>query len=93
LRGRQGAHSRLLIGPTAHFQRRFAAHTTKILETNHNKVSTDKLAFSVKETAAMIGVSPTSVRRAIDRDQLKACRKFRHLLITKGEILRFLGEQ
>jgi hypothetical protein len=63
------------------------------LEINNNKIGTDKLAFTVRETAAMIGVSPTSVRRAIDRDQLKACRKFRHLLITKGEILRFLGEQ
>jgi excisionase family DNA binding protein len=90
----QGAHSRLLQSwPTARFQPRFAAHTTKILEINNNEVGTDKLAFTVKEAAAMIGVSPTSIRRAIARCQLKACRKFRHVLITRGELLRFLGEQ
>jgi excisionase family DNA binding protein len=51
----------------------------------------EKLAYTLKEAAPRIGVSVTSLRRAIDRGQLRACRKFRHILITKQELESFLG--
>jgi excisionase family DNA binding protein len=51
----------------------------------------EKIAYTLKEAAPLVGVSITSLRRAIARDQLRACRKFRHILITKQELERFLG--
>jgi len=49
-----------------------------------------RLAYSVKETAALLGLSEKTVRRLIDRGLLKASRALRHLLIPKKEIDRFL---
>lgn len=51
----------------------------------------EKFAFTLKEAAAVIGVSTTSLRRAIARGQLTPCRKFRHILITRQELERFLN--
>lgn len=51
----------------------------------------EKFAFTLKEAAALVGVSTTSLRRAIARGQLTACRKFRHILISRQELERFLG--
>jgi len=67
------------------------AHTTRIMESRQNKVEAKKLAHTLKEAALLVGVSTTSLRRAIYRDQLRACRKFRHILITRQELERFLG--
>jgi excisionase family DNA binding protein len=50
-----------------------------------------KFAYTLKEAAVLVGVSTTSLRRAITRGQLTACRKFRHILITRQELERFLG--
>lgn len=49
-----------------------------------------RLAFSVSETAIILGVSEKSVRRLIDRKLLRPSRALRHLLIPRSEIERFL---
>jgi excisionase family DNA binding protein len=51
-----------------------------------------RMAFSVRETAEILGVSDKTVRRLIDRKLLRASRALRHLLIPKKEIERFLQE-
>ena len=51
-----------------------------------------RLAFSVKETAQILGVSEKTVRRLVARKLLRASRALRHLLIAKKEIERFLDE-
>ena len=45
-----------------------------------------RMAFSVRETAEILGVSDKTVRRLIDRKLLHASRALRHLLIPKKEI-------
>ena len=49
-----------------------------------------RLAFSVRETAEMLGISEKTVRRLIDRGLLRPSRALRHLLISKKEIEHFL---
>ena len=49
-----------------------------------------RLAFSVKETAATLGVSEKTVRRLVARRLLNPSRALRHLLISKKEVERFL---
>jgi excisionase family DNA binding protein len=51
-----------------------------------------RMAFSVRETAKILGVSDKTVRRLIDQKLLRASRAIRHLLIPKKEIDRFLQE-
>jgi excisionase family DNA binding protein len=51
-----------------------------------------RLAFSVQETAEMLGVSEKTVRRLIKRRLLHPSNALRHLLIPKKEIERFLAE-
>jgi excisionase family DNA binding protein len=47
-------------------------------------------ALKIKGAAAVLGISEKSVRRLIDREQLKAVRVLRHLLIPVSEIDRIL---
>lgn len=47
-------------------------------------------AYSIQETAEILGVSPNSIRRLVDRRQIRASRALRHLLIPATEIDRFL---
>ena len=49
-----------------------------------------RLAYSLKETAQMLGISEKSVRRLIARNLLRPSRALRHLLIARSEIERFL---
>ena len=51
-----------------------------------------RLAFSVRETAEMLGVSEKTVRRLTSRGLLRPSRALRHLLIAKKEIERFLEQ-
>jgi len=51
-----------------------------------------RLAFSVKETAEMLGVCEKTVRRLISRGLLRPSKALRHLLIARHEIERFLKE-
>jgi excisionase family DNA binding protein len=50
----------------------------------------ERLAYSVQETAALLGVSDKTVRRLVDRKLLRVSRALRHLRIPKKEIERFL---
>ena len=54
--------------------------------------SSSRLAFSVQETALMLGVCDKSVRRLILRGLIRPSRALRHILIPKDEIDRFLRE-
>lgn len=49
-----------------------------------------RLAFSVRETAEILGVSEKTVRRLISRGLLRPSRALRHLLLSRKEIERFL---
>jgi excisionase family DNA binding protein len=60
-----------------------------IAKIEHNAVP-PRLAFSVKETAGMLGVSEKTVHRLIARGLLRPSRALRHLLIPKTEIEKFL---
>jgi excisionase family DNA binding protein len=51
-----------------------------------------RLAYRVKETAQMLGISEKSVRRLIDRGLLRTSKALRHLLIPRHEIERFLRD-
>jgi len=51
-----------------------------------------RLAYSVHETACMLGVCDKSVRRLILRRLIRPSRALRHILIPKDEIERFLRE-
>lgn len=51
-----------------------------------------RMAFSVRETADILGVSEKTVRRLVGRKLLRPSRALRHLLIPKKEIERFLDE-
>ena len=51
-----------------------------------------RMAFSIQETAQLLGISDKTVRRLLDRKLLRASRAIRHLLIPKKEIERFLQE-
>lgn len=51
-----------------------------------------RLAYSVAETANILGISGKSVRRLIARNLIRPSRALRHLLIPRSEIERFLKE-
>jgi len=51
-----------------------------------------RLAYSIQETAQMLGVCDKSVRRLILRGLLRPSRALRHLLIPKDELDRFLRD-
>jgi len=54
--------------------------------------SLPRLAYTLKETAQMLGISDKSVRRLIARNLLHPSKALRHLLIPLSEIERFLKE-
>lgn len=51
-----------------------------------------RLAYSVKETAEILGISEKTVRRLIVSGEIRVSRKIRHLIIPKKELERFLSE-
>jgi excisionase family DNA binding protein len=55
------------------------------------KAPVARLALSVREAAAALGVSEKSVRRLVDRGLLKPCRALRHLRIPVGQIAQLLS--
>ncbi len=58
----------------------------------HLPPSPARMAFSLKETAGLLGVSEKTVRRLVARRLIRPSRALRHLLIAKREIERFLAE-
>ena len=59
---------------------------------NNNNAVINRKALKIAETAGALGVTPVSIRRAIQRGMLRPCRAFRHVLISMEEIERFLRE-
>ena len=56
--------------------------------------TTERLAYSVEEAAAMLGVHYFSIYRLIQRGKLKACRALRgKLLVPRSELLRLLKSE
>lgn len=52
---------------------------------------TERLAYSIKEAANLLGVDYFSVYRLVQRGKLRACRALRgKLLIPRSELLRLL---
>ena len=51
-----------------------------------------RLAYSVQETARMLGVCDKSIRRLILRGLIRPSRALRHILIPKDELERFLRD-
>ena len=51
-----------------------------------------RLAFSVKETAEMLGISQPTAYRLLDRGLLKSSLALRRKLVSRSEIERFLRE-
>jgi len=52
---------------------------------------TERLSYSVQESADMLGVDYFSVYRLIQRGKLRACRALRgKLLVPRSELLRLL---
>ena len=55
---------------------------------------TERLAYSVQESADLLGVNYFSVYRLIQRGKLKVCRALRgKLLVPRAELLKLLGTQ
>ena len=51
----------------------------------------ERLAYSIQETADLLGVNYFSVYRLIQRGKLKACRALRgKLLVPRSELLKLL---
>ncbi len=49
-----------------------------------------RIAYKLSEAATLLGVSTTTIRRAIKRGLIKPSRAFRHVIISKEELNRFL---
>jgi len=49
-----------------------------------------RMAFKIKEAAQLLGVSEISIRRAIEKGQLRVSRAFRHLLIPASELEKLI---
>lgn len=47
-------------------------------------------AYKIGEAASLLGVKPITIRRAIERGQIKPCRAFRHVLIPADQIDKLL---
>jgi len=67
---------------------------TKIETSQQPGQEKERLAYSIKEAAGMLGVDYFSVYRLIQRRKLKACRALRgKFLIARTELLRLLKEE
>ena len=54
-------------------------------------IDPERLAYSIKESAALLGVDYFSVYRLIQRGKLRACRALRgKLLVPRSELLRLV---
>ena len=56
-------------------------------------IDTERLAYSIKESAALLGIDYFSVYRLVQRGKLRACRALRgKLLVPRSELLRLLKD-
>jgi excisionase family DNA binding protein len=74
------------------YQQQEAAVVISTEECETSEAGSFRIAFSIKETAAMLGVCDKTVRRLISRGLLRPSRALRHLLISRQEIDRFLKD-
>jgi hypothetical protein len=54
------------------------------------QISENRLAYDLKEFAAMVGISVELARKEIARDRLRPSRLGRRLVISRSEALRYL---
>ena len=54
------------------------------------QVAESRLAYDLKEFAAMVGISVELARKEIGRDQLRASRLGRRIVISRAEAVRYL---
>jgi excisionase family DNA binding protein len=54
--------------------------------------TTPRLSYKLAEAAALLGVSTSTVRRAISRGLITPVRAFRTLLISAAELERFVNQ-
>jgi excisionase family DNA binding protein len=66
------------------------AQTIKQIVAEH-EASLPRLAFSMKETAQLLGVSYLTIHRLIKRGILRSSNALRTKLISRAEIERFLA--
>ena len=61
------------------------------VEADHrrNEAAVQKLAYTIKEAAALLNMSEKSVRRQIQRGNLRRCKNFGRVLIPRRDIERF----
>jgi predicted site-specific integrase-resolvase len=52
--------------------------------------SLTRISYKISEAAQIVGVSPITIRRAINRGLLKPCRKFRHPLIPADQLRKLV---
>lgn len=65
--------------------------TAKVESESAPPGQTERLAYSLHESAEMLGVDYFSVYRLVQRGKLKACRALRgKFLIPRTELMRFL---
>lgn len=57
----------------------------------HGAETLPRIGYKIKEAAQICGVSPITIRRAIDRGLLKPCRAFRHPLIPHDQLEKMIG--
>ena len=62
-----------------------------VIKPEEPSAPTERLAYSIEEAAAMLGVHYFSVYRLIQRGKLKPCRALRgKLLVPRSELLKLL---
>ena len=54
-------------------------------------VPVDRLAYKTNDAARLSGVSVQTMRRLVERGQIKANRNLRHVLISRAELERFIA--
>jgi excisionase family DNA binding protein len=68
-----------------------ATETSDALPTQALNAEPERLAYSIQESADLLGVDYFSVYRLIQRGKLRACRALRgKLLVPRSELLRLL---
>lgn len=68
-----------------------SSNPSRTQQSTNNGTNTKRLAVKISEAAFLLNVSKASVRRLVDRGELKAIRKLRHTLITRASIDAFIS--
>ena len=63
-----------------------------LAEISQKSLPPDRQAYTVKEVADMLGVTPKSVYRLLARNLLRSLKALRHHRIPRKELERFLQE-